>query len=58
MSETTDIFDEIEERARELLTLIQGLRLDYAMGNVTNVQRSIKKAKETVNEVIKLLNQL
>ena len=57
MSDTT-IFDELEEKIRDLLTLVQGLRLDYAMGNVTNVQRSIKKAKETVNEVLELLNEL
>ena len=57
MSETT-VFDELEEKIRDLLTLVQGLRLDYAMGNMTNMRKSLKKAKETVSEVIKLLNQL
>lgn len=58
MSETTEVFDEIEERARELLTLIQGLRLDYAIGNIGRVRETIKKLKENIREINELLNEL
>lgn len=58
MSKATEAFDEIEEKVRELVTLVQELRLNLALGERQRAQQALKKAREAVNEITVLLNEV
>ena len=58
MSKVTEAFDEIEEKVRELATLVQELRLNLALGERQKAQQALMKAREAVNEITVLLNEV